>query len=163
MTPAAAIRPALCGTAGEVAAWALEALASAYGLTDDEVAVVIEAFAQLTTSETLSQLAEASEPAGRHCSRCGCSDAQLPGRLHLGYRYALLKVRRMRPPPNPHELSTWGPECARGIRYADTSTHVPAAGTKGVIRKISTGRKARGSASADLARSQARRPPEPAA
>lgn len=44
------------------------------------------------------------------------------------------------PGRNPYDVSTWGPECARGIRYADTGAPV-ASGTKAVVRKISTGRK----------------------
>lgn len=45
-----------------------------------------------------------------------------------------------RPGTNPHDISTWGPECARGIRYADSGAPV-ASGAKGVVRKISQGRK----------------------
>lgn len=50
--------------------------------------------------------------------------------------------------PGGIDLSRWGNECKRGLRYADTGAPV-ASGTKGVERKISTGRKARGSASDD--------------
>jgi hypothetical protein len=50
-------------------------------------------------------------------------------------------------PRNPYDISTWGPECGRGIRYAQTGAPV-ASGTKGVVRKISQGRKSyRGMAS----------------
>ena len=42
--------------------------------------------------------------------------------------------------------NTWGPECGRGIDYAKTGAPVKS-GTKAVVRKISTGRKARGMAS----------------
>ena len=58
------------------------------------------------------------------------------------------------PARNPYDIHTWGSECARGISYAETGAPV-AAGTKGVVRKISTGRKARGSSSDDLARQEA--------
>lgn len=61
--------------------------------------------------------------------------------------------------PNPYDLAYWGPggpdlnrwgwECMRGIRYADTGSPV-AAGTKGVVRKISVGRKSRHMASEDV-------------
>lgn len=44
-----------------------------------------------------------------------------------------------------------GSECCRGIAYKDTGAPA-AAGTKGQVRKISTGRKARGSASDDFAK-----------
>ena len=56
---------------------------------------------------------------------------------------------------DPYDLSTWGPECGRGIRYKDTGAPVRA-GTKGVIRKISTGRKHRGLTSDDLYGKQAK-------
>ena len=56
-----------------------------------------------------------------------------------------------RPGSKPGDISTWGPECGRGIRYAENGSPV-AAGTKGVVRKISVGRKAhRGMASDGLA------------
>jgi len=45
-----------------------------------------------------------------------------------------------RPGTNPHDISTWGPECGRGINYAEHGAPV-AAGAKGVVRKISQGRK----------------------
>ena len=38
------------------------------------------------------------------------------------------------------DISTWGPVCGRGIAYVDQGAAV-ASGTKGVSRKISTGRK----------------------
>ena len=57
---------------------------------------------------------------------------------------------------NPYDISTWGLECGRGIRYTDTGAPV-ASGTKGVVRKISTGRKARGSAFEDLEKQESRR------
>lgn len=57
---------------------------------------------------------------------------------------------------SPYDLSTWGAECARGAPYATTGAPV-AAGTPGVRRTISTGRKARGSSSADLARQEQRK------
>lgn len=47
---------------------------------------------------------------------------------------------------NPYDLSSWGPECARGVPYASTGPP-PISGTAGNIRKISVGRKARGLAS----------------
>jgi hypothetical protein len=50
---------------------------------------------------------------------------------------------------DPYDISTWGRECGRGIPYKNTGAPV-ASGTKGVVRKISTGRKHRGSASDDL-------------
>ena len=50
---------------------------------------------------------------------------------------------------DPYDVSTWGPECGRGIRYKGTGAPV-ASGRKGVVRKISTGRKHRGMASQDL-------------
>lgn len=52
-----------------------------------------------------------------------------------------------RPGRKPGDMSTWGHECARGIAYAEIGAPVKA-GTKAVIRKISTGRKSyRGMAS----------------
>ncbi len=51
--------------------------------------------------------------------------------------------------PGGVDISRWGNFCGRGIRYATTGAPV-ASGTKGVVRKISTGRKHRGSASDDL-------------
>lgn len=46
---------------------------------------------------------------------------------------------------DPYNVSTWGPECARGIRYKDMGMVTD--GQAGAMRKISTGRKARGMAS----------------
>jgi hypothetical protein len=43
-------------------------------------------------------------------------------------------------------VSSPGPECGRGVKYAETGSPV-ASGTKGVVRKISTRRKHRGMAS----------------
>ena len=55
-----------------------------------------------------------------------------------------------RPGVSPYDISTWGPECGRGIAYHDTGAPV-ASGTKGVVRKITTGRKShRGLASDGL-------------
>jgi hypothetical protein len=55
-----------------------------------------------------------------------------------------------RPGTNPYDVSTWGPECGKGIRYHDVGAPV-ASGTKGVVRKITTGRKShRGLASEEL-------------
>ena len=49
--------------------------------------------------------------------------------------------------PNGPDISQWNrSECGRGINYAAQGIPV-ASGTKGVIRKISTGRKHRGMAS----------------
>jgi hypothetical protein len=45
-------------------------------------------------------------------------------------------------------ISAWGPACGRGIAYKDMG--VVTDGQKGAIRKISTGRKARGMASDGL-------------
>ena len=58
--------------------------------------------------------------------------------------------------PTPFDISTWGGECARGVRYADTGVPVRS-GTRGVVRKITKGRKHRGSVADDLARSEERR------
>jgi hypothetical protein len=44
---------------------------------------------------------------------------------------------------NPHDISTWGPECGRGIQYKDLGVQV--AGRANVL-KISTGRKKKGKA-----------------
>src|ERR1035441_8958927 len=50
--------------------------------------------------------------------------------------------------PGGIDLSRWGPSCRRGCD--DKSTGAPvAAGTAGVVRKISTGRKSRGLSSDD--------------
>lgn len=53
------------------------------------------------------------------------------------------------------QIWKWGNACARGLPYKVTGAPV-AAGTKGVERKISTGRKHRGSAAADLERKEKR-------
>lgn len=50
-----------------------------------------------------------------------------------------------RPGAIPNDPSTWGPECARGIRYKDQGP--VADGQKDAVRKISTGRKHRGMSS----------------
>jgi hypothetical protein len=55
--------------------------------------------------------------------------------------------------PDGPDLSLWGAECGRGLRYADTGAAV-AAGTKAQVRKFSRGRKARGSAAAGYERQQ---------
>jgi hypothetical protein len=44
------------------------------------------------------------------------------------------------------DLSKWGNECRRGIRYIETGAPV-ASGKAGQVRKISSGRKHRGMAS----------------
>ncbi|MGD0778204.1 MAG: hypothetical protein ABSC05_35920 [Candidatus Solibacter sp.] len=51
----------------------------------------------------------------------------------------------------------WGKSgaCGRGVPYATTGAPVPS-GQAGGVRKISTGRKHRGSSSDDLARSEAK-------
>ena len=48
---------------------------------------------------------------------------------------------------NPYDSSTWGHGCARGIEYKTVGAPV-ASGTRGVVRKITAGRKHRGMASA---------------
>ena len=50
--------------------------------------------------------------------------------------------------PDGIDLSRWGPSCRRGCDYKNTGAPV-VAGTPGVSRKISTGRKSRGMASED--------------
>ncbi len=55
---------------------------------------------------------------------------------------------------NPYDIKTWGSECGRGIRYKDMGPTT--SGQKGAVRKISTGRKERGSSADDLARSEKR-------
>ncbi len=55
---------------------------------------------------------------------------------------------------NPYDPSTWGSSCARGIKYKDLGPVVD--GQKNAVRKISTGRKQRGSASDDLQRKEDR-------
>ena len=56
---------------------------------------------------------------------------------------------------NPYDISTWGPECGRGMPYKNTGTTIDGAANQ--RRNISSGRKHRGSASADLAKSEARK------
>jgi hypothetical protein len=56
-------------------------------------------------------------------------------------------------PRNPYDVSTWGPECGRGFEHKQMGAPVKA-GTKGVVRKISTGRKHRGSSSDDFDKQQ---------
>ncbi len=55
---------------------------------------------------------------------------------------------------NPYDPKTWGFECGRGIKYHDV--HGTKDGQKNVVRKISTGRKSRGSSSGDLLKQQER-------
>jgi coproporphyrinogen III oxidase-like Fe-S oxidoreductase len=52
------------------------------------------------------------------------------------------------------DISRWSYECARGINYHQTAGQIMPSGP-GAIRKISTGRKARGSASDGYDRQQA--------
>lgn len=59
--------------------------------------------------------------------------------------------------PGGIDISRWGWECRRGIAYASHGAPV-ASGTHGVVRKISTGRKARGMASEDFDRASTARP-----
>ena len=40
---------------------------------------------------------------------------------------------------NPYDISTWGAECGRGLRYVDMGPVQD--GQKGAVRKISVGRK----------------------
>lgn len=47
-----------------------------------------------------------------------------------------------------NDISTWGPECQRGLNYVTTGAPT-AAGTPGQVRKFSSGRKERGYASGD--------------
>ena len=54
-------------------------------------------------------------------------------------------------PDGVQPAARWGGACGRGVAYAVTGAPV-ASGTKGVVRKISVGRKARGSAADDLER-----------
>jgi hypothetical protein len=52
-----------------------------------------------------------------------------------------LNLRRIDTPlvkRNPYDISTWGPECGRGVRYADLGVQI--AGRQNVL-KISRGRK----------------------
>jgi hypothetical protein len=51
--------------------------------------------------------------------------------------------------PKGPNISRWGHECRRGIQYHQTGAPV-ASGTKGQVRKISTGRKPRHLSSDDL-------------
>ena len=46
---------------------------------------------------------------------------------------------------NPYDVSTWGSWCGAGLQYKDQGPVTD--GQKGAVRKISTGRKARGMAS----------------
>jgi hypothetical protein len=50
--------------------------------------------------------------------------------------------------PKGPDISRWGHECCRGIEYHQTGAPV-ASGTKGQVRKISTGRKKRHMSSDD--------------
>jgi hypothetical protein len=56
---------------------------------------------------------------------------------------------------NPYDVSTWGPECGRGMPYRDTG--VTTDGAANQRRSISSGRKHRGSAFDDMQKSEARR------
>lgn len=60
------------------------------------------------------------------------------------------------PPPghNPYDVKTWGTECGKGIKYKDLGSTTD--GQKTAVRKISTGRKARGSSSGDLLKQERR-------
>lgn len=58
------------------------------------------------------------------------------------------------PKRNPSDPTTWGTECARGVPYANSGTTTD--GGKNQRRKISTGRKHRGSAADDLEKTEAR-------
>ncbi len=55
---------------------------------------------------------------------------------------------------NPYDISTWGPECARGMLYKNTGTVVDGAANQ--RRSISSGRKHRGSSFDDMQKSEAR-------
>ena len=68
-----AIRPALQGDPHDIAGWALESLAGAYGLTDAELGIVTAAIATVAM-EAREQLLGASGE--RTCSGCGCSDSR---------------------------------------------------------------------------------------
>jgi hypothetical protein len=58
--------------------------------------------------------------------------------------------------PNGPDISRWkGAELRRGMRYIETGAPV-ASGTKGQVRKISAGRKARGSAADSFERLEGR-------
>jgi hypothetical protein len=52
------------------------------------------------------------------------------------------------------DIGRWGAECQRGLRYSESTGAPVAAGTPGVVRKFSTGRKHRGSSSGDLLRQE---------
>ncbi len=56
---------------------------------------------------------------------------------------------------DPYDISTWGPECGRGMPYKNTG--VTTDGAANQRRSISSGRKHRGSATDDLAKSEARK------
>ncbi len=56
---------------------------------------------------------------------------------------------------NPYDVSTWGPECARGMTYRDTGATTDGAANQ--RRSISSGRKHRGSSFDDLNKSEARK------
>jgi hypothetical protein len=56
---------------------------------------------------------------------------------------------------DPYDISTWGPECGRGMPYKNTG--VVTDGAANQRRSISSGRKHRGSSFDDLAKSEARR------
>lgn len=62
-------------------------------------------------------------------------------------------------PPNvrrdPYDISTWGPECGRGMPYKNTG--VVTDGAANQRRSISSGRKHRGSAFDDMAKAEARK------
>ncbi len=58
------------------------------------------------------------------------------------------------PNRDPYDIRTWGAECGRGIRYKDMGPVRD--GQAGAVRKISTGRKERGSSSGDLAKQEKR-------
>lgn len=61
-----------------------------------------------------------------------------------------LHVERIR---DPYDVSSWGNGCGAGVAYADTGAPI-ASRQAGGVRKISTGRKHRGSSSADMERSK---------
>ncbi len=56
---------------------------------------------------------------------------------------------------NPYDISTWGPECARGMPYKDSGVSTDGAANQ--RRSISSGRKHRGSAADDMEKSEARK------
>jgi hypothetical protein len=57
-------------------------------------------------------------------------------------------------PDGPQPEKRWGAQCARGIQYAFTGAAAPS-GTKGVQRKISTGRKSYRGMSSDFVKERA--------